>query len=648
MAKCIRASAFALALLLPARASATDFYLSALGSDANAGTSATAAWRTLAPVNERVLQPGDRVLLRGGDVFDGTLTLDADDAGSPQAPVVVASYGAGRATIRGGPDSGISVYNTAGVSISNIAVAGSGGPSSGIVFYMDLPGNALLSWIRIDSVEVYGFGRDGIEIGSWNGGSGFSNVRITGASVHDNARTGILTYAQQANAHRSLYVGYSRAYDNTGIAAATNNTGSGIVLGGVDGGTVERSVAHDNGRLCTATAGPVGIWAYDSRRIVIQQNESYNNRTGGPADGGGFDLDQNVSESVLQYNYSHGNDGAGYLLAHAPVNDNHHDNVVRYNISENDGRRNSYAAIEVWGRTIRTDVYNNTVFLSPPASGTPRAVRVGNASVADRIVSSLHFRNNIFFTAGGTPVMDVSATQAAAPDLRFEGNTYYASGLAVSLRWGATTYTSLAAWRATGQEMAGGVALGSSADPQLDAAGHAGTLDDAGKLEMLAAYRPSDTSPIVNAGLDLATRYGIDPGSRDYFGTALPQRGAFDVGAGELPPLAPVAEEIVMQAAAATKIAGGWTRVADATASGGVRLWHPDASAAKVITAAAAPASYFEVTFNAVAGRPYRLWLRARAQNDSWMNDSVFVQFSGAVTAAATRRGGSAPRARRR
>lgn len=634
MARFVRTCAVAVVLLLPVRAHAADFYLSALGNDLNAGTSATAPWRTLERANQHAFDAGDRILLRGGDTFDGTLQLDAADAGTAASPIAIASYGTGRATISGGAGSGISAYNTAGVSISNLTIVGAGGASSGIVFYMDLAGGVRLSGVRIDGVDVSGFGRDGIEIGSWAGTSGFSDVRITGASVHDNARTGILTYAEQPNAHRSVYVGYSRAYNNDGIASATTNTGSGIVLGGVDGGTIERSVAHDNGRLCTATAGPVGIWAYDSRGIVIQHNESYGNRTGGTADGGGFDFDQNVSESVMQYNYSHGNDGAGFLLAHAPVNDSHHDNVVRYNVSENDGRRNSYAAVEVWGRTIRTEIYNNTIVVSPSSSGTPRAVRIGNAGITTRVVSSLHLRNNILVTLGGLPIVDVSPTQAAATDLRFEGNDYFASGAPLSVRWGSTTYSTLTAWRATGQEIVGGVAAGSSVDPLLVAAGAGGTLDDATKLESMSAYRLSEGSPMIDAGLDLRGRFGIDPGTRDYFASSLPQRGGFDVGAGELPPAAAAPEEIVVGAADARIVAGAWSRVADQTAAGGTRLWQPDKGAAKVTTASASPANYFELTFNAVAGRPYRLWVRAQAQNNYWANDSVFVQFSGSVTAA--------------
>ena len=40
------------------------------------------------------------------------------------------------------------------------------------------------------------------------------------------------------------------------------------------------------------------------------------------------------------------------------------------------------------------------------------------------------------------------------------------------------------------------------------------------------------------------------------------------------------------------------------------------------------------MTFNAQANTPYRLWVRSKAQNDFWGNDSVFMQFSGSVTSS--------------
>ena len=54
-------------------------------------------------------------------------------------------------------------------------------------------------------------------------------------------------------------------------------------------------------------------------------------------------------------------------------------------------------------------------------------------------------------------------------------------------------------------------------------------------------------------------------------------------------------------------------------------------------SAQAAPASYVEFTFQAEAGRPYRLWIRGKAERNNWANDSAFVQFSGTVD------GGGAP-----
>ncbi|PYR88536.1 MAG: hypothetical protein DMF84_27965 [Acidobacteria bacterium] len=608
---------------------ATDYYVSRAGGDANTGTSSASPWQSLARMSSVRLLPGDRVLLRGGDVFTGGLTFDAGDAGTAKAPVTITSYGTGRATIAAGAEAGISVYDTAGYAISNLVLVGAGGDASGIVFYSDLAADAKLSYVRIDSVDVSGFGGDGIEIGAWNHRAGFRDVRITNTSAHGNARTGIFFYAQLPGSHEQVYVGHSRAYDNPGIATAISNMGSGIILSGVNGGTVERSVAHGNGRLCTTVGGPVGIWTFDSNAVVIQHNESYGNHTASSADGGGFDLDQNVSNSVLQYNYSHDNDGAGYLLAHAPLNDTHRGNIVRYNISQNDGRKNSYAAIEVWGRTIDADVYNNTVFVSPPASGTPSAVRVWNAGISDRQVAGLRIRNNILITSGGLSLINVSATQAASTELRFEGNNYYASGSALRLVWGASTYSSVTAWRASGEEIVAGVATGFALNPQLNATGAGVRLDDADRLETVDAYRLRDGSPMIDAGIDLSAPLDISLGTSDFYGARLPNGARYDIGANERTPAGN--DEVVLFTADATSIAGAWRRVADTTAARGARLVHPNAGAAKLAAALANPANYFELTFVADAGKAYRLWLRGKAGSNASSNDSVFVQFSDSV-----------------
>jgi phosphatidylserine/phosphatidylglycerophosphate/cardiolipin synthase-like enzyme len=97
----------------------------------------------------------------------------------------------------------------------------------------------------------------------------------------------------------------------------------------------------------------------------------------------------------------------------------------------------------------------------------------------------------------------------------------------------------------------------------------------------------------------------------------------------------PGAGDIVLWAAEAQRF-GNWSVVADATAAGGSRLSNPDAGAPKRSTALASPTDYVQMTFTATAGVDYRLWLRGKAQSDSWANDSVFIQFSDSVNSSGT------------
>jgi hypothetical protein len=91
--------------------------------------------------------------------------------------------------------------------------------------------------------------------------------------------------------------------------------------------------------------------------------------------------------------------------------------------------------------------------------------------------------------------------------------------------------------------------------------------------------------------------------------------------------------EVVLYAADAQVLVGDYQLIAEPDAAAGIGLWNPDRGAAKRLTAAAAPASYAEISFSAEAGRPYHLWIRGHGQRDSWANDSAFIQFSGVANA---------------
>lgn len=94
------------------------------------------------------------------------------------------------------------------------------------------------------------------------------------------------------------------------------------------------------------------------------------------------------------------------------------------------------------------------------------------------------------------------------------------------------------------------------------------------------------------------------------------------------------AGDIVLYAANATVMSGGWRRELNATAAGGAVMRHPDAGAPKRTAPLASPVDYFELTFEADANVPYHLWVRSRADADYWANDSVFLQFTDATNYA--------------
>jgi hypothetical protein len=89
-----------------------------------------------------------------------------------------------------------------------------------------------------------------------------------------------------------------------------------------------------------------------------------------------------------------------------------------------------------------------------------------------------------------------------------------------------------------------------------------------------------------------------------------------------------------MRATSVAVLTGTFRTVADATAADGTAVGTTDTGLAKLTAPLAAPANYVELTFQAQAKTAYRLWMRGKAQNNSWANDSVFVQFSNSVDAA--------------
>jgi parallel beta-helix repeat protein len=319
----------------------------------------------------------------------------------------------------------------------------------------------------------------------------------------------------------NVYVGNVQAFNN--YAVVTNSSAErGIDVGDMNDATVERCVAYNNG---VHGNGGAGIHIYDSNNATVQRNESFSNHTRLTSGGSGFEINHRMSNSRIQYNYSHGNDGPGFWLLHENTFDpaSYTNDVVRYNITENDGRQNGYASIDVMGRLDSVEVHNNTIFLNT-TNPSPLAIRVQNTTENSLDVHGLHFRNNILQTTNSVRLVEVTPTQLdTATDLLFQGNAYYASGGTFDVTWNGTTYSSLDAWRtATSQEKMGATNTGTNINPRLSNPGN-------------GSYKLSPNSLMIDHGLALSTLFSLTSGAVDFYSNSVPTAGGYDIGAYESP-----------------------------------------------------------------------------------------------------------------
>jgi hypothetical protein len=85
-----------LLLMFSAMASATTYYVSSsTGNDANAGTSLSTPWQTIAHVNGQTFLPGDSILFKRGDVWNESLAPST--SGNSGNPISFDAYGTGAA-----------------------------------------------------------------------------------------------------------------------------------------------------------------------------------------------------------------------------------------------------------------------------------------------------------------------------------------------------------------------------------------------------------------------------------------------------------------------------------------------------------------------------------------------------------------------
>ena len=343
----------------------------------------------------------------------------------------------------------------------------------------------MYSSISLNNLEVSEFYRGVIYMGysATTTAFGFDGVLMENCFIHHNLDQGLLTWASIRGALKNITIRASKFNDNYGDPLSAQNSGSGVSMGSVVGGLIERCIAANNGGAGNASEGPVGFMVYDSGNVTVQFCEAYGNKDK-YQDGDGFDFDLGTYDSIMQYNYSHDNYGAGYLLSTDGVLNKWSNNIIRYNISQNDGYGGKMGGLHFYSPgtiapLVNSHVYNNTIY----SNLSPAVWFYDFASM-----SGVKVRNNIFVTTNGHPMLTLPG---------------------------------------------GGIAI-----------------NDPSKFYTLDAYKLQGISPMINAGLNLSPLFAINPGVQDFYGTALPQAGAYDVGAMEYytvtstPPGAPIAPSI--------------------------------------------------------------------------------------------------------
>ncbi len=421
-----------LATVVTALEAATYYVDSAAGKDANAGTSMSAPWKTLAKVNAASFQAGDRILFKSGSIWRGQLAPRS--SGGPDAPIVIDRYGKGtfpRIDGEGVADT-VLLRNVQQIELRNLEITNRGdgkGMRTGVHIFLDNFGTAkhiVVSGLYIHDVNGTNEKKD-------NGGIVFRTQgdrtpsRFDGLTIERNI---IWKVDRSAIVAESFHWRRTHWFPSLDVVIRDNFVddigGDGIVPWATDSALIEHNIARNcNRRAATYNAG---IWPWSTDNSLLQLNEAYLTRT--TLDGQGFDSDYNSRNTVFQYNYSHDNEG-GFLLICSPGKRDQSENlgnigtIARRNISRNDRARIFHLSA-----AERTTVAENAIYV-----GRGLDVQILLASDWDGWADGAVFRGNTFFVEGtaryghqtgrhedGT--YEVGPGWGPAKGIVFEGNRY--------------------------------------------------------------------------------------------------------------------------------------------------------------------------------------------------------------------------------
>lgn len=500
------------------------------GNDNNEGHSEATAWKTLSRINITTFKQGDKILLKRGQLFTGSIQLKGD--GAALQPIQLRAYGVGKRPVISskGFDYSIQLMDAEGWEINDMETTGS--DKAGIYIGCTKDG-AVMDYFRVNNCYVHNIG-DTSKL-DWDYSTSTGGIIVVNGSLNKDGKPAFYKSTFNDVVINNCTVRYNHRWTCLSITSgkidgkrgnanyirnctAEYSSADGIRMNGVQNSFIEYCVMYRNGawpKYPGRNLGGLGAWFFDAENCTIQFSEASHVQAN-TTDGGAFDIDYNQKNSTVQYCYGHDCSGYGVSVFGADSTDPTVNSTVRYNIFSNNGRDSSFAwegdfFVYTWngGLLNGVKIYNNTSYWNPVVDSA--AVKID----ADFTGNNPNiFTNNIVYSKTKQLVYMKNDT------MQCDNNIYWVENNGASgWKHKKKEYQSLTEWQNnTGQEK-----HSRFADPMITNPGYHD------RNFPVTQFNLHKRSPAIDAGIDVGNM-----GNRDFFGNAVPgKNGKYDIGAYE-------------------------------------------------------------------------------------------------------------------
>ncbi len=347
------------------------YYIDATnGNDAASGESPQLAWKTLDRINREPFIPGDSILFRSGDAWLGQLAFRG--SGIPGKQIVIGAYGNGPKPVINGAgtvENTVQFFDQQYFTLQDIHITNTGTAAEfRRALYIraeDMGSVRSIALRRLEISDVNGSMTG--EVSKNNGGifleiSGsskptwFDTLTIEDCYIHDVDRTGISNRSSWDERSLTNNVNWVPSRN----IVIRNNTIANIGANGMIVRVARKPLMEYNlFTRCGLKGSGNACFSFNTDSAVWQYNEAcFTKYNANDDDAGGFDSDYNSKYTIIQYNYSHGNEYGALLVTGGPGGNFNDGTVVRYNVLADNGDH----VIRTSGQATNTLIYNNTVY----------------------------------------------------------------------------------------------------------------------------------------------------------------------------------------------------------------------------------------------------------------------------------------------